>query len=70
MIQLMNYSQRGRMEEQRCALSPVKTRQTNNMPGGKIETHKTANWGKTLFSGGFLLLTAVLHRYSTQTAHG
>lgn len=30
----MNYSQRGRMEEQRCALSPVITRQTIMMPNG------------------------------------
>lgn len=36
MIQLMNYSQRGRMEEQRCTFSPVKARRTNNMIGGKM----------------------------------
>ena len=29
-LSAMSYSQRGRMEEQRCALSPVKTQQVKN----------------------------------------
>lgn len=39
-LKIMSYSQRGRMDEQRCVLSPVKTGQTKNTSEGWDKRHK------------------------------
>ncbi|KAM3598409.1 uncharacterized protein V6R79_017647 [Siganus canaliculatus] len=44
MLKLMSYSQRGRMEEQRCSLSPVRKPQVSNTSAGWDDAmHKTYN---------------------------
>lgn len=65
------------MDEQRCALSPVITRHTNNMPDGKNEACKPTNWvgEKKSFSGGHVdcghfQLTTVLSHSRKHTARG